>query len=675
MAQPQSLHPDIREADIVRLQLNELPAAQRIHVVRPLNADPKVETPEYMWIIPQSDNALLPFTEPVMVRQEYYNVITAILWSLYRQSQVAPLKNQFPPTQDEQMDVDSGAKENVDSSAEEDVAEEDVAEEDVAEEDVAEENVESRSEEDVASGAEKESSAEEDSAENAEDSSEEDSAEEHIPLRTPLRIPLRIPNNTPIVSENATLPNPFKHSRRGHFYRRDSAVIITGLPGIGKTLLLSVIFYLRVAAGLPTVFMRAADFMLVYSGHPSQQLFVLRDLISLQRAVSKGAWILLDSDRTFFTPPETLVRTGFFIVQAASPRAGRMDWAEKIRGPYQFCLMQPWTLEELFAASSLQPGDCSGDNMQAFFEKFGGSARHVYKESHDVAAFDHRVLIAALSLKKEKIHRLLQVMTYPSPTVAIPDEIGHMLITALPLNDKDRTQHQMKWPTPHLEKKLLKAIDDRYTIARRELYIINVGIKSPGCRATAAHLLDKHHHGFIGLGGKWRLREFEEPNGAHTTSTTNSWRVSKKKSNVFLVADGTMKFSRERRKTPATTDFQGLTMVDFPSANIKELQSDYFYRPSDANFTTFDSFYIDKKGHAITFQTTESDKSHTVKAGGREWLEERGITKFTYILVTGPKMGDPPSLSVPRNQKEKFDHFFHLVLDYPELKKLLWSTA
>ena len=56
---------------------------------------------------------------------------------------------------------------------------------------------------------------------------------------------------------------------------------------------------------------------------------------------------------------------------------------------------------------------------------------------------------------------------------------------------------------------------------------------------------------------------------------------------------------------------------------------------------------------------------------GREWLEERGIKTFTYILVSGPKIGNPPSISVPRDQEAKFDHFFHLVLEYPELKKLL----
>ncbi|KAJ7925755.1 hypothetical protein B0H13DRAFT_1862840 [Mycena leptocephala] len=73
----------------------------------------------------------------------------------------------------------------------------------------------------------------------------------------------------------------------------------------------------------------------------------------------------------------------------------------------------------------------------------------------------------------------------------------------------------------------------------------------------------------------------------------------------------------------------------------------YYYRPSETNFPTFDSFYMDEMGHGFTFQASEGDKKpHTVKSRGREWLEERGITKFTHVLVSGPKNGNPPS-SVP----------------------------
>ncbi|KAJ7222355.1 hypothetical protein GGX14DRAFT_663370 [Mycena pura] len=568
------LHPGIRETDIIRLQLHDLPSAERIPVVRPQDADPKVKTPEHMWTGSTRTN---PSPEVVMVRQEYYNVLSAILWSLYRQSQAARLKDDFPLTHSAEEDMDS----------------------------------------------------------NTEEAREE--------------IPLCIPNDMPDISKEATLPNPFEHPRHGHFYRRGSALIITGFPGIGKTLFLSVIFYLRVAAKLPTAYMHTEHSMLVYDGH---QLFVLRDPDLVKFA---GC---LDSPR---------------LQQSKQRLPESVAWPGKITGPRQFCLMRPWSLEELFTASSLRSNfnPCLGKRMQAFFNMFGGSAWHVYRDSSDLSSFELLVDAAARSLNRELVRH---VMTYPQPTVAVDHRVGHMLITALPLNDKDRTKFQMKSPTEYLEEKLLKQLNRTLIIARRELYIINVGVEAPGCKATA-DLLDRHHHRFIGLGGKWRLREFTKVEGTSSTeSKTNLWQASKE-SDWFLRADSKMTVYREvlapRTQTPATKS-KRLTMVDFPSANFKQLQLNCYYRPTETNFPTLDSFYMDRNGHGITFQAAESDilNGHSVKEGGREWLEQCGITKFTYILVSRPKMGDP-SISVPRDQETKFDHFFHLVLDYPELKKLL----
>lgn len=45
---------------------------------------------------------------------------------------------------------------------------------------------------------------------------------------------LRIPDNPPNLYEETTFPNPFEHPGHGHFYRHGSALIITGLPGIGQ---------------------------------------------------------------------------------------------------------------------------------------------------------------------------------------------------------------------------------------------------------------------------------------------------------------------------------------------------------------------------------------------------------------------------------------------------------
>jgi hypothetical protein len=119
----------------------------------------------------------------------------------------------------------------------------------------------------------------------------------------------------------------------------------------GKTLFLSVIFYLRAAAKLPTAYMRSNDTMLVYTG---DRLFVLQKPALVGLAVPRDAWVLIDSNAGFLSPPQEVVECNYFIVQTASPRAGRTAWARKLRGPHQFCLMRPWTLEELFTGCAFK---------------------------------------------------------------------------------------------------------------------------------------------------------------------------------------------------------------------------------------------------------------------------------------------------------------------------------
>jgi hypothetical protein len=168
----------------------------------------------------------------------------------------------------------------------------------------------------------------------------------------------------PDISEATIFPNPFLDPHQGNLYRKFGALIITGLPGIGalstlycrilliecmtgKTVLLAVIFWLRVAANLPTAYMTDPNVALVYNG---AHFFVLHNPNLIPVALEQNAWVLLDSNVRNLDPPQAVIDSGRFIVQAASPKASHTQWARKNQGSgiRPFCLMQPWTLDELF---------------------------------------------------------------------------------------------------------------------------------------------------------------------------------------------------------------------------------------------------------------------------------------------------------------------------------------
>jgi hypothetical protein len=306
--------------------------------------------------------------------------------------------------------------------------------------------------------------------------------------------------------------------------------------------------------------------------------------------------------------------------------------------------------------------------MHAFFQKFGGSARHVYDESHQLLRFTELVEEAAATLVN-KTELILRVIQLQDPNCSIDDKVGHMLVTALPLNDRDRTQFRMASPTSYLQDLLILQLDRNLQTARRLLYVINVGVRTPGCKATAADLLDKHHHWFIGEGGRWRLRKFKKSPHARSGAKANLWQAQEEDCDKVLVADGRMSIepaSKAKQQQP-----KALTVIRTPTSELGQLHKHQFYRPHESNFATFDSFYIDRSRHAFVFQASEADKTHSVTDKGRVWMEGHGIDEFTYIYVSGPKMDKRPTISLPVEHESQFVDIYHLVLDYPEVQNLL----
>jgi hypothetical protein len=346
--------------------------------------------------------------------------------------------------------------------------------------------------------------------------------------------------------------------------------------------------------------------------------------------------------------------------------------------------MRPWTLDELFAGyvslkqecpalltrarSSLQIEQRTGADMHAFFQKFGGSARHVYDASHELPAFDDLVKESAATLVKDT-ELIMRVIRLGAPNRSIDDKVGHMLVTPLPLHDRDRTKFRMASPTSYLQDLLILQLHSNLQTARRLLYVINVGVGTPGCKATAADLLDKHHHWFIGEGGRWRLREFKKSPLARSGAIANLWQAQEGDCGKVLVADGRMSIetaSEAKQQQP-----KALAVIRTPTSGLNRLDKHQFYRPRESNFPTFDSFYIDRSHHAFVFQASEADKTHTVNDLGRVWMEGHDINEFTYIYVSGPKMDRRPTISLPVGHESQFVEIYHLVLDYPEVRDLL----
>ncbi|KAJ7208233.1 hypothetical protein GGX14DRAFT_633784 [Mycena pura] len=396
------LPPNIPESAVFRLTVEDPPSPQRVPVVRPPDDVPDVKTRTHMWVLPLAkDPSYLPSASSrLLIRQEYYSILVALLWYLDRKREAAPadMKQAFPdpPAVDDRMRT--------------------------------------------------------------------------IAPYSPGPNELCIPEHTPDLSKATIFPNPFLDPRQGKLYRAFGALIITGLPGIDS---LSRRHLLASRGGHPTAYMTDPNIVLVFTG---AHFFVLHNPSLIPAAVGRSAWFLVDSNVHNLDPPQVVIDSGRFVVQAASPRANRTQWAGKNQGSgiRPFCLMQPWTLDELFVGSSLQMEQRTGAYMHTFFQKFGGSARHVYDESHQLTTFDDLVKDAAATLVNET-ELIVRVIQLRAPNRSIDDKVGHMLVTPLPLDDRDRTQFRMASPTSYLQNLLIDQLDTNLQTARRLLYLFLFG--------------------------------------------------------------------------------------------------------------------------------------------------------------------------------------------------------
>ncbi|KAF9034500.1 hypothetical protein BDZ89DRAFT_515498 [Hymenopellis radicata] len=181
------------------------------------------------------------------------------------------------------------------------------------------------------------------------------------------------------LSDTMTYPNPFV-GKTG--VTTGGGVVLTGLPGIGKSSFLWVVYNLRCAAGLPTLYVAESpsSSILWKGGKPYGINMITINREQLRQALPTDTWCLVDSDSTHVSIPEPLVTGRRFIIQAASPGVNRMQWMKKVMGT-SYLIMRPWDCGELIAGRQCQQEAFriyDETQLVDFYNLYGGSARDAY---------------------------------------------------------------------------------------------------------------------------------------------------------------------------------------------------------------------------------------------------------------------------------------------------------
>ncbi|KAF9508834.1 hypothetical protein BS47DRAFT_1384610 [Hydnum rufescens UP504] len=423
--------------------------------------------------------------------------------------------------------------------------------------------------------------------------------------------------------------------------------VVSGQPGIGKSLFLYYCLARRLSQSQPTVF---------HEGGPEVPLFfsergVYRCINTSARVpgVPQGTWALLDSTDAAEPPPRFFVNQAspFYIIHAAFPDNRRYkSWRNQKGGGIFY--MSPWSWPELWACPP------TAQTLYDIFIKYGPSPRLVY----DLAAapmnaenYAHELQVAVKKLALANVQQLMRTDGSDIVDSSIAN-LSHALFIVRPRDRETRHLYARDVPTAYLMELILQHIHITLSDAAEQLYHIFRDVSET---SAAAGMLFQHSCvrilARIDYDG---AKEFEIKRMVGSNPSSSRWGLRSR-------------FDTDESPQAINENFlaSSRTLHNYADRELGDLilTNDRIYVPLASNDPTFDFFLVD---HSVlyAFQATTA-KVHVMKEAGLLKLQSVAasnqiVGRWKWIFVIPP--GNVVRCHAPKNWKHRLD-LYTLHLD------------
>ncbi|KAJ6560464.1 hypothetical protein B0H19DRAFT_1147833 [Mycena capillaripes] len=461
---------------------------------------------------------------------------------------------------------------------------------------------------------------------------------------------------------NEDPPNPFAMSiNQG---QRFGAVVVTGLPGIGKSGFSRYILSLRVMAGLPTVIVQSIDTLIYYHEGYSTTHPITIDFVD---SLPQDTWTIVDCRQSVKTVPEPVQLTPSFLVQLLSPREEGVAWVSKALPVPAFLAMSPWTAEELIAARTVQYDPLvrrtTDDDLRLFVQRYGGSARDAYLYACDQARFSDKVDAALERISAEGINLSFSGQSLPNFDRG---SISHTVLSVFPIRTSNGLREmKLGCPSLYVQQLLFKHLEDQGEKERNEVW--QLLLANPLGRGLAGNLLDQNYHRVLLETRSWPLYAMhlnpQEKQKNYHVSRDDPTEDATPSAHLVLLD----KLSVRADKLDVDLGTPGMAIQHIDPKSVTSLFPNVYYEPISREFPTFDSIVVTAPTKAVVFQATVSGGHGNVAPPGFHFLHTHGIKEVTYIVAT-PKWRSNINLEFPREIIEsatcpKISAIHHLVID------------
>ncbi|KAK0469959.1 uncharacterized protein EV420DRAFT_1497686 [Desarmillaria tabescens] len=271
----------------------------------------------------------------------------------------------------------------------------------------------------------------------------------------------------------AEYPNPFLGYKASA--PKVKGFIITGHPGIGKTISLYYVFLLRLQASQPTILITHPDKVTIFlqQGIFSISMVDFEEVVNL---IPISTWCLVDCNESLERVPEAIVKTPFFILQTASP-SKHLQLQNKALGILQY-VMKPFSLSELIIGRnrSLDVSETpSEESLREYYRQYTPSARFAYQYAGNIDKY--RTFVQSLVSHWTIDHLKTLVGAFPTNVDFVSEQTLYHILTVTVEAGGQRSIPQVDIASCYISQLITEQLQPSPTVGATALGCCLFGVK------------------------------------------------------------------------------------------------------------------------------------------------------------------------------------------------------
>ncbi|EJD00576.1 uncharacterized protein FOMMEDRAFT_159321 [Fomitiporia mediterranea MF3/22] len=457
--------------------------------------------------------------------------------------------------------------------------------------------------------------------------------------------------DTTMDVDSDTQYNPFKTNATFSKSESVEGIIVSGGPGIGKTLFMVYVLALCLLARQPVVWQTDSNHVLVFV---EEGVFLCPLHWNLPRYIPAEAFYLIDCNRNCSGGPDhnlitSLIKSGKGkLLYFASLRYQNMEFTGKEPLEVQTLFMEQCTPEDLVCCRLLWDKAVSEQQIEAFIKLYGCSARNTYLYARKLAQFEARI---DYPLNKQVLFDALAQTSAALKSPSKEDRDSHDIFYIEP-DTTDPWTYTIKIHTRHIYDVLMQRLRTLERRAAADLF--RMFCSNAKSRACAGFIIEDWAIGRLRQGGEWRLNTMEV---SARRKKNSHWRD---------VGNGD-----ECVDTPSFYPIDKFSYNSSDDGKSEALpKADGIGIPVKANQPTFDLFvWLADEKRAIMVQVTVSP-SHSIVKEGLAQLKKAGAEHLDLIVVTPALQGESMDVYTDKDDESMLEHVYHLTVTDGDMEEI-----